>query len=221
MTDRTEQGRVVTYEQAFGLVLGLSFDYKLQKFVAELEKEGHTEKSIAYAIWRTQDALKQYVNNHKYNNEFISALKKEILKFSWTKNDPRWKAYWEKRNEEEKTKKYVDELKRQYTEPVQKQNIILPKNSNYKGYVYFVQGVHGGAIKIGYSNNPEQRLRELQTSYPDILRILCLIPGDEKREKSYHKRFYKYRLNGEWFAPDKQILDVIEKLKVKYNQVGD
>lgn len=223
MTDRNNQGRIVTYEQAFGLVLGLSFDYKLKRFVAELEKEGHTEKSIAYSIWRTQDILKQYVNNHKYSNEFIGVLRKEILKFSWTKDDPRWDAYWKKRNEEEKTKKYADDLKKKYIrkEDVEKGKIKLPENSKYKGYVYFVQGMSGGAIKIGYSTDPESRLRALQTSYPDTLKILCLIPGNERKEKSYHDRFYKYRLNGEWFTPDKFILDVIEQLKVKYNQVGD
>lgn len=224
MTDRKVYEKIVTYEQAFGLVLGLSFDCKLQNFVAGLEKEGHVEKSIAYSIWRTQDILKQYTNNHKYNNEFIGVLKKEILKFSWAKDDPRWDIYWKKRNEEEKAKKYADDLKKKYIrkEDVKKEEIKLPKKPNsYKGYVYFVQGMSGGAIKIGYSTDPELRLKNLQTSYPDTLKILCLIPGNEKREKSYHDRFYKYRLNGEWFTPDKFILDVIEQLKVKYNQVGD
>ncbi len=223
MTDRNEQGRITTYEQAFGIVLGLSFDKVLKKFVFDLEKEGHTEKSIAYSIWRTQDILKQYVTNHKRDGNFLSILRKEILKFSWTKDDPRWDEYWKKRKEEERAKKYADDLKNKYIRKtdVEKEEIILPKKSNYKGYVYFVQGMSGGAIKIGYSLDPESRLKTLQTSYPDTLKILCLIPGDEKREKSFHDRFYKHRLNGEWFAPDKQVLDVVEQLKIKYGQTCD
>jgi uncharacterized protein YutD len=237
MTDRNEQGRITTYEQAFGLVLGLSFDYKLQKFVAGLEKEGHTEKSIAYSIWRTQDILKQYVKNHKYNNEFMVVLKKEILKYSWAKGDPRWETYWKKRNEEEKIKKKIKTINDYTKEEIdltlkkveerkkideEKKREKEKRYGKHKGFVYFIQGENGGAIKIGYSKDPEVRLKTLQTSYPDILKVLCLIPGNANTESKYHKAFEHLKLNGEWYKPDKEIFDEIEKLKAKYpHMVGD
>lgn len=71
-------------------------------------------------------------------------------------------------------------------------------------YVYFVQSQHGGAIKIGVSDNPEQRLIQLQTAYPHKLVIVKRIECDNRRyadelERSLHDRFQSQRLSGEWF----------------------
>src|SRR5574343_1610822 len=95
--------RVTTYKQAFEQVLGMKFDEKLQEFVKKLEEEGHTEKSIAFSIWKTQDKLTQF----KGDPRFLGILKNEILKYSWRKGDPRWDDYWKKRNEQEKVKSKV------------------------------------------------------------------------------------------------------------------
>lgn len=222
MTDRTKYTKITTYEQAFCGILGLKIDDKLKSFIKGLELEGHTEKSISYAIWRTQDKLMQY----KYDTRFFSILRNEILKYSWAKSDPRWKDYWNKRNEEEKSKKIADELKKQQAAENRKAGIEKAKITRYKnkypGFVYFIQGENGGAIKIGYTKNIESRLHTLQTSYPDALKVLCLIPGSTKIETNYHDKFKDIRLNGEWFKPDKEIFDEIEILKEKYpHVVGD
>jgi len=71
------------------------------------------------------------------------------------------------------------------------------------GYVYFIQSEKGGPIKIGFSEKPESRLNNLQTSHPDKLIILGCIKGDQSMERELHKRFSKYRIrqDGEWFNP--------------------
>lgn len=220
MTDRTKYQKITTYYQAFEVVLDMRLNTEIYNFLRQLEAEGHTEKSISYSIWRSQDKLIRF----KSDSRFFGILKNEILKYSWAKGDPRWETYWKKRNEEEKAKKYADDLKKKYIrkENVDKKEIKLPENSKYKGYVYFVQGMSGGAIKIGYSTDPEVRLKTLQTSYPDILKVLCLIPGNANTESKYHKAFEHLKLNGEWYKPDKEIFDEIEKLKAKYpHVVGD
>lgn len=226
MTDRYI--KITTYKQAFEQVLGMEFDKKVQDFVKRLEEEGHTEKSIAFSIWKTQEKLMRF----KDDSRFLGILKNEILKYSWRKNDPRWDAYWEKKKEEQQAKKYQEALQFKY-----KQNKIdgedrkIEKNlekqiktqkypKSIKGYVYFVQGINGGAIKIGYSDNPETRLKALQTGYPDILKILLLVPGTEKTERYFHNKFAEYRLNGEWFRPEQDILKEISKFKAS-QQVGD
>jgi len=214
MTDRTKYQKITTYYQAFEVVLDIRLNAEIYNFLRRLEAEGHTEKSIAYSIWRSQEKLIRF----KGDSRFFGILKNEILKYSWAKGDPRWDAYWKKRNEEEKAKKITDELKKNN---IPKFTGRLPKDSTPKGYIYFVQGEFGGGIKIGYSKAPESRLKQLQTSYPDTLKILVLVPGSNKLEKDYHKEFENIKLNGEWFKPEKELLDVIEKLKVKYNQVGD
>jgi len=79
------------------------------------------------------------------------------------------------------------------------------------GYVYFIQGVNGGPIKIGYSLNPERRARDLETA--DRLIVLACFPGDRYTEHKLHHRFSGLRLNGEWFRPGSELLEFIEEVK--------
>jgi hypothetical protein len=75
--------------------------------------------------------------------------------------------------------------------------------------VYFIQSGDNGPIKIGISHNPKSRLTELQTAHHDKLRILKVVDGDERREGGLHSKFEKYRLNGEWFKNDPELLSYI------------
>ena len=213
MTDRNERTKITTYKQSFGNILGCDYTKgEIKNFIEKMETEGHTEKSISYAIWRSQDKLVHY----RFGKNFLDVLKNEICKYSWGTSDSRWDRYWEKKLEKDKAKKMAYKLQEKQNEEAEKFKQEFP------GYVYFTQGESGGAVKIGYTTNPESRLKTLQTSYPDILKILCLIPGDEKTEKEYHEKFKDIRLNGEWFKPTEEILKEIEELKIKYpQQVGD
>lgn len=210
--------RITTYKQAFEDVLGIKFTDRWEQFVKRLEQDGHTEKSIAFSIWKTQDKLLRF----KDDSRFLSILKNEILKYSWPKGDPRWDIYWKKKNEEEKAKKIAEEIRQQQIAEnrrlgVEKSKITRYKKK-YKGFVYFIQGECGGGIKIGFSKKPEERLKQLQTGYPDTLKILCLVPGNEQTERIFHKQFDAFRLNGEWYKPNNVLLDSINELNAKYNQ---
>jgi hypothetical protein len=212
--------RITTYEDAFTKVLEMEFTEPLRKFVKGLEAEGHTEKSISFTIWKKQEKLKVY----KHDERFRAILRNEVNKYSWKKDDPRWEEYWNKRNESERVRKEAERLREHKKELTaynldKSYNTVTEKEAFAKkptGYVYFVQGCCGGAIKIGFSKNPEKRLQGLQTGYPDTLRILLLVPGKEKTEQYFHRKFELYRLNGEWFKPEKVILDEIKELKAKY-----
>lgn len=62
-------------------------------------------------------------------------------------------------------------------------------------------------LKIGVSNDPEKRLKTLQTSNPFKLRLLLLSKRFNKAdafkaEKMLHELMKDYRLNGEWFSFD-------------------
>ena len=66
-----------------------------------------------------------------------------------------------------------------------KNNIAVVKgNGNVvMSYVYFIQGENGGAIKIGTTTDLANRLKTLQTGYPDTLRCLLLLRGNTKLKK--------------------------------------
>ena len=65
------------------------------------------------------------------------------------------------------------------------------------GFVYVVQA--GDAIKIGFSADPERRIKNLQTSHQETLETLLIFPGSVGLEKQLHRRYAQYRIRGEWF----------------------
>jgi len=211
--------RVTTYEDAFVGVLGIKIDDRIKKLIKELEVEGHTEKSIAFSIWKSQEKLLTF----KGDSRFLSVLRNEVNKWSWKKDDPRWQEYWRRKKEEEKAKKIRQQL--EYIREDEREFKSIEERANGKkrikkatGYVYFIQGLCGGAIKIGFSKNPEVRLKELQTGYPDTLTILLIIPGTEATERAIHRKFEASRLKGEWFRPDDYLIEEMKKLKKMYSQ---
>lgn len=70
-----------------------------------------------------------------------------------------------------------------------------------KKFIYVIEEVETGRIKIGRSKNPESRMRQLKTGNPNTLRIAM------KKERAYsakfetwlHQQFSKNRTGGEWF----------------------
>ncbi len=205
--------RITTYNDAFGKILEMPINEQVMGYIKSLEEEGYNEKSITFTIWKKQDKLRVY----KDDGRFFAILRNEVGKYSWKKDDPRWEEYWNKKNEQERVKSRKDEA------DAYKIDLIIRDEVKEKafgkkatGYVYFIQGYCGGAIKIGYSKEPETRLKSLQTGYPDTLRILLLVPGSEKTEQYFHMKFEIYKLQGEWYKPDQVLLDYIEDLKGKY-----
>lgn len=77
--------------------------------------------------------------------------------------------------------------------------------------VYFIGG-DTGAIKIGTTNAPLERLATFQLGSPIKLRILALTWGDRATESRYHTRFGDRHSHGEWFNPAPEILAEIDRL---------
>ncbi len=198
--------KITKYQEAFEGELGIKIDDKVKRFIRDMEVLGHTEKSICFSIWKGGEKIRAF----KGDSRFFGVLRNEINKWSWPKGDKRWDEYWKRKNEEKKAAAIrKEELARR------KEEAIEEAERKKRGFVYFFQGECGGAIKIGYSRDPEQRLKSIQTGYPDTVKILLIIPGTEKAEKALHEQFEKSRLRGEWFKPDDYVIEEIEKLKQK------
>ncbi len=78
--------------------------------------------------------------------------------------------------------------------------------------IYFIQAGDGGAIKIGFSNNPWQRSSKIQSDCPQVVTLLAVIEGDEAAEASLHDRFNDARRVGEWFEPTDALTAFIASL---------
>jgi len=80
--------------------------------------------------------------------------------------------------------------------------------------VYFLQCGDDGPIKIGYSRggNAEGRLTVAQVYNPFLLHLLCVMPGGRRVELELHNKFDQFRISGEWFEPNRGLLDLIQTL---------
>ena len=71
-----------------------------------------------------------------------------------------------------------------------------------KGYVYLLQPIYGGAIKIGFSERPCRygRFDEIQAMCPDELIIIDELDNvSNETETEFHRKYKDFRLHGEWF----------------------
>lgn len=90
--------------------------------------------------------------------------------------------------------------------------------------VYFLRSVSDiGAIKVGYSADPDKRLIAYGKWSPIPLKIVARVPvpisgnrfGDyygRAYELRFHARYADFRLHHEWFAPHALILGDIEAI---------
>ena len=76
--------------------------------------------------------------------------------------------------------------------------------------IYFIQPEAGGPVKIGYASNLRNRASNIQTGTWIPLVVRCVMEGDIAVEKMIHAKFAELRIRGEWFAPEKQLLDFIK-----------
>lgn len=110
---------------------------------------------------------------------------------------------------------------------VQQQKIYLFESNQYElekiielpdlqgkapGYVYFVQEYMNGSFKIGKTKNLEKRMNIFGVKLPFENKLIFLIKtgNHHQTEVAFHKHFSDKRLEGEWFALNKDDLGWIK-----------
>lgn len=70
------------------------------------------------------------------------------------------------------------------------------------GYVYLMRQGATSNYKIGYTKNPQNRLKSFKSSLPFKVEYECLITTADMRglEQRLHARFNDKHVNGEWFG---------------------
>lgn len=83
-----------------------------------------------------------------------------------------------------------------------------------ESFVYFIKPVGmEGPIKIGCSETPMHRLKQLMSWSPFELELIATTPGDATLERNLHDVFAKCHLHGEWFDPSIAMREAIAKVK--------
>jgi hypothetical protein len=68
--------------------------------------------------------------------------------------------------------------------------------------VYFIRAGKDGPVKVGFSTDFQQRLRELQTASPHELKLEAAVMGTPAVEAWLHRERRRWHLRGEWFDLD-------------------
>ncbi len=72
--------------------------------------------------------------------------------------------------------------------------------------VYVMQAGEGGPVKIGTTTNIKRRLALIQNAQAVKVTLVRLMEGGPDEERALHRRFAEFRLHGEWFSPEDEIL---------------
>jgi len=91
--------------------------------------------------------------------------------------------------------------------PQPRQRRSQRSSSGRVGYVYFLKC--GTVMKIGFSSNPFQRLRALNTGLANEIDFCITRIGTMKDEKKLHARLLKHRFKGEWFFYNSEVEEVM------------
>jgi hypothetical protein len=92
-------------------------------------------------------------------------------------------------------------------------------------YLYAILDEQTGYVKLGYSVNPDQRLRELQTANSGALRVIhrARIREDRARlvEQRLHHDLNHHRVRGEWFdLTESKARGMIDYAIIRYEDDG-
>ena len=68
-----------------------------------------------------------------------------------------------------------------------------------QSYVYAIGDTDHRLVKIGYSNDPQRRLTNIQITCPFAVSILWQTEGGATLEDALHGHFKSYHVRGEWF----------------------
>ncbi|MCD6293340.1 MAG: GIY-YIG nuclease family protein [Deltaproteobacteria bacterium] len=76
----------------------------------------------------------------------------------------------------------------------------------------YIETVGLSRVKIGFSVNPEDRVKQLSTGSPTELKLIAKIPGGANDEKELHEKFKHLLFEKEWFHFTKELQSYIEEL---------
>jgi len=76
--------------------------------------------------------------------------------------------------------------------------------------IYFVRKISHGQIRTGCADRPSKRLADLQTGSSETRVLIKATARDRSTEATLHKQSALHRLQGEWSAPDDEIVQFIK-----------
>lgn len=83
---------------------------------------------------------------------------------------------------------------------------------NKIGWTYFFRPVVGGAIKIGWSHWPAERMLSYACWSPFPLEMMGSVCGPHSEEQFLHDCFFEIHSHCEWFRETPFLVEIIQKI---------
>jgi DNA-binding MarR family transcriptional regulator len=99
--------------------------------------------------------------------------------------------------------------------------MVLAGVINMPNFIYIIQDCDSTFLKIGRSNDPHNRIKNMQSGSSGVLRLVSTFKvGSVKAERAIHKELSEYRRNGEWFdAPVELAIQVTNHITQQFQDV--
>jgi hypothetical protein len=88
-----------------------------------------------------------------------------------------------------------------------KQNPCKANKIAKGAFVYLMHDITNDLLKIGYSENPYRRHKEMVHGSTNEISLLGFYPGSKVNENIVHTKFKNVRVKREWFSNDASIID--------------
>lgn len=109
---------------------------------------------------------------------------------------------------------YLNQYGRSHELDYHNASFLTKQRNTLEGqFVYVFVNYFSNVCKIGYSTNPVKRLNAIQTGCPFKLKMVVVVKGNRSVEKALHKKYKKYKTNGEWFSYKEELKEAVEKIK--------
>jgi len=95
--------------------------------------------------------------------------------------------------------------------------VLAPQNSSNQNnnmeqdYIYAILNKADNVVKIGFSNDPNKRLKQIQPYTIHPLQLLLTFVGDHHVERSIHEELKDYHVSAEWFKYTPEVFAVLVK----------
>lgn len=81
--------------------------------------------------------------------------------------------------------------------------------------IYFIAAPDVGMVKIGKTNNLEQRFATLQNGCPVRLEVALTVQYTDALEHRIHRHLSEHRSHGEWFCAEKPVVEFMRNIRDK------
>lgn len=79
--------------------------------------------------------------------------------------------------------------------------------------IYFLEAKGYSKIKIGYTHDPERRMKAIAANSPVFLTLIKVVEGDRDTERQWHAAWIKHHIYGEWFRACPEMRDEIARAR--------